>query len=380
MCGKSCSVFLCIHLFLLCSQANSQQAEFLPQFNYWECSVELLKREALREKLDVSPRQVAQIQRMRAQEDFGELLRVKLNKNVGSISTSVAWASLDEVVVAELRKILADEQLIGLKLLTIRNRFQFGFSPYYDQTVLQQCGFSPEDLARFALTRDLKRTEFFERREKLRVDCGRRVLQTLSPETKSRFAQYAGNKYFPEIPGLNDPQVLEVHRGTFKSLGLFERYFPTLRKRMSPKELKGAEAILLKYGDTSSQAFERQDEFKSMIDFLNALERRGGQEIEKLLSPALLAAFGQQHAAYEFENDFAAPFRKPDVVTFLQLTQAELAEIQSAADEERIKLDQAVAALNEEAFATLCSSLPEERRELIQAQFKDVWKFSSWDR
>ena len=61
------------------------------------------------------------------------------------------------------------------------------------------------------------------------------MLQTLSTETKSRFAQYAGNKYFPEIPGLEDPQVLEVHRGTFKSLGLFERYFPTLRKTIEPE-------------------------------------------------------------------------------------------------------------------------------------------------
>ena len=107
---------------------------------------------------------------MRAREDFGELLhekkiellREKLNKNVGSISTSAAWASLDEVVVEELRKILADEQLIGLKLLSIRNRFQFGFSPFHDQTVLRECRFSPEDLARFERTRDLKRTEFFE--------------------------------------------------------------------------------------------------------------------------------------------------------------------------------------------------------------------------
>ncbi len=333
-------------------------------------------RKPLREKLDIAPTQIVEIEKMRSREDFSNLLREKMREM--RVSSTEAWAALDSVVAKELAKILADEQMIGLRVLATRRRYQFGFSPFEDPNALGQCKLTSQkknDLDRIV---ESEKERFFAQREQFRIAGGKRVLEAASTESKNRFVQYAGNKYFPELQVAPDSAVLDVHRGTFRSLSLFERYFPALRKTMSSKEVQIAAAILAKYS-TSTQSFKAQEKYKSMLDFLNAMETNGGQEIEASLSQATLASFGRMHAAFEFDNNFTVPFEKESVVAYLQLDPTQLEQIKSTAKDENAALQKQIAELNERTFQTLCASLGPESRARMNEFFKDVWKLGRWD-
>ena len=361
---------------LSCCRLPAQQAAFLPQFNYWELSVELLLRKPLRETLDIAPAQIVAIEKMRSREDFSDILREKMREMRGS--PTEAWAALDSVVAKELAKILADEQMSGLRVLAMRRRYQFGFSPFEDPHVLRQCKLTSQEQNDLDRIVGSEKEKFFAYVEELRIAGGKRVLQAASTESTKRFVQYAGNKYFSELQVDADSAVLDVHRTTFRSLSLFESYLPALRKTMSSKEVEIAAAILAKYS-TSSQSFKAQEKYKSMLDFLNAMETNGGQEIEASLSQATLAAFGRMHAAFEFDNDFGVPFEKQSVVSYLQLTPTQLEQIKSTAKVENATLQTQIAELNERTFQTLCASLGPESRTRMNELFKDVWKLGRWD-
>ena len=146
---------------------------------------------------------------------------------------------------------------------------------------------------------------------------------------------------------------------------------------MRPSEIKLAEMIIEKYSN-SKEKYQEQTKYKSLVDFLNAMENEGGVAVQKAFSQKTLAEFGRLHAAFEFSNDFGAPFERVEVVSYLRLTSEQLVDIKKLASDEKKGLKASISELNESTFKTLAAVLSSPTRSNLEQNFDGVWKLDSW--
>lgn len=109
------------------------------------------------------------------------------------------------------------------------------------------------------------------------------------------------------------------------------------------------------------------------------MDRKYSRELKEVLSKPTLLVYARMHAAYEFDNDFSAPFAKKELVEYLQLSPEQLAEVRSVAAKERVSWLRKKTELNDETFHKLTELLSPNARQKIESVFRDVWKVDVWN-
>lgn len=233
----------------------------LPEFNCWELSRQLLMYEDLRDQLDVSPQQLEEIKVLHSSKELHALYASKkraLSQAGNSFrGNTLVWSALDDRVLEELRKILTEKQIEGLRVLTMRRAFPNGSSPFsksffstsFDaKPIATHCQFSENDVRIIESVFAQREAECSAAILQSRLESGIRVLDKLPIHARELFVDYAGNKYYPELPVKSRAIIDSVHTPFFREevfVAFFDRYIGStdLREVMTSAEQKRAEEI-----------------------------------------------------------------------------------------------------------------------------------------
>lgn len=379
------TLFLIISLTLGVTPGDKQvQLDvFLQEFNYWQLSLDLLVNDELAEHLIVTPAQLDAISVLRDSAEFRALFEKELRSTKpeeiigerGQIAAKI-FSKFDAKVHGKLGEILNESQLRSLRPYAMSLKFPTGASPFRDVEVLKKCGISPDDAARLEQIIEKSEREYKTQLANLHEATAAKIVRELDSKSKTQFAQYAGNKYIPgtEIEPANNTEsipfpatiVTSFVRGFVSSERELATYFSISIQQLEQIAEVEKRVDEIHFGKLDKKNPTNEGRAKNAVEYAN-------NEIKRILSPEQYCSIARTVALRRFEANPLATFSNDKFLSFLGILGEDARKLRKFISDESKKMSSSVAELNRRTFFSICESLPDNSRELIQNLFLGVW-------
>lgn len=392
----------------------AQTTETMPSMTYHALVQSLRRERQLQLDLEISPRQLAEIsallkspkiltggskpdteqlkyiEELAADPSRNHLLLEEIQRLVGP-KEDARKKQLSIFCEKELKRILAPEQFNELRPVALRLQFPTGLSPFRATSqhhihlpfghdgALDLLVPSQESMQQLA-------PELLEieksRQTKLDDLCSSTAagfVRELPQPTRERFVQLIGNEWTPEIP-LDDSipyQTLpSIHSWDDSTLTDHVLHVPGVKEKMNvtPAQFDQIRLIHEEYSASLQQGKPRNMSFR---EYDNALNRSVAKQVRRLLDDQQLLTFARHDGFWRFAVDCRRPFARKNFVTFLELSDEELKKIKGIAKKQYARYQANVLKIEQEAFQSVVSKLPDDSKRRVQRFFGTKWPLTA---
>ncbi|MFK7734518.1 MAG: hypothetical protein AB8B50_00725 [Pirellulaceae bacterium] len=367
----------------------------LPGTSYWELSNELVRSKELRDKLVVTKAQLSKIEELCGENPLKQeylIARRKLEKAAFSRRISIqeldqrAWLELNALVLPRLQKILSDQQIESLLPAQLSIRFPSVYDFFSSTQVQRYLELSDVGLSdlKGQLKGILKNAE--SQQIKLREPGARVIFNALpSPEAKQRFARYTARGFGPnsEVYSGVDLDVAPFPE-LFQGVGIVCSFLAVSEVReaidMSPNQevevTKIQEAFYAEFSAASrsvSGVFGRESQRQDHSRLISDAHSRAQRELTDVFYPEQWKRLMQEMAYREFLGNYGAPFSRRAFVTYLGVSDGEVAELVRLAKAERQDVQRKFAELEKREFSKIFAELPPSAQDRLHKLFPNGW-------
>ncbi|MEM7475073.1 MAG: hypothetical protein AAF483_08780 [Planctomycetota bacterium] len=310
-----------LHSFLLLVLASlsclQEGVPFLPRCNYWELSAKIVREPELQQDLAIDPGQLGQIRAMRANPEFGVLLRAKMLEmrstkrrepfshvvSKAGDDRRLALVELDSIVENQLREILTGQQFRMLRPWILRKRFRDSYQVFLDPEVQ---GFANIDNELAAVAK--QEGIVLNARIRDATQSHARVILDGYPDTQKRLVDYLGNGLYPLRRVDNAIPCSEI---PFPPLSRTSTSFVTLSRseaeksllEMNSKQILELREVVAQQNAKLTQ-YAKEGDISRLSQFYRELTKDSLDKIEALLTQEQLLKLYRLRAYADFSADF----------------------------------------------------------------------------
>jgi hypothetical protein len=350
----------------------------LPSINYWEISKDILIKEEFVTSLEISPVQKSAIAKMRDRSNLDSIIQAKsleFAQRGGRYSDHEVYLAVDDIVGAELSKILQPEQFQRLKLVKLQSKFGTGYAPFWDPEVTALCKLTKnENPALAAAAAEYRKT--YQQEAKLLIDGrARKIVDSLPLQAQRKFVICVGNEYLPGITiDADEPFNNIPFPPFFKSRGTLSMVCSDERvQKLAGIDSEQLRQLQLAKEKCDFSGFERQSKYRRMPEYAEATLESSFREMCTILTKEQLLCAARIQAAGEFAYKPGAMFSRDRLTAFLMLSKEDLKTIRALIQKETEKYDASIQKLNQTTFDGICASLPEAPQSRLKQIFVGVW-------
>lgn len=348
----------------------------LPSINYWEISKDVLIKEEFVTSLEISAIQITAIKEMRSKLDgIVQAKSLEFAQRGGRYSDHEVYLAVDDIVGAELSRILQPEQFQRLKLVKLRSKFGTGYAPFEDQEVAALCKLTKNESSALAAAAAEYRNTYQQEAKRLIDVRARKIVDSLPLQAQRKFVICVGNDYLPGITIDTDEPFDNIpFPPFFKSRGTLAMFCSDERlQKLAGIDSEQIRQLQLAKEKCDFSGFERQSKYRRMPEYAEATLESSYREMSTILTKEQLLCAARTQAAGEFAHKPGAMFSRDRLTAFLLLSKEDLKTIHSVIQKETEKYDVGIQKLNQTTFDGICASLPALPRNRLQQIFVGVW-------
>lgn len=345
----------------------------LDSFCYWSLSLQLILNDDLREKIGASPDQIRQIKSLRGSEKYRLLFDAEFRKQTTMEPKSFGmpfdylYAKHDETVKKDLAAILSEKQLKNLRVYALGEKFRSSYSTFLDPEVVDFLALTDADARKIEKRAEESKVRFEKRISVMQSDGARTIVNSLNPAAQILFAQYAGNKYLPDV---RVEPVVDLEKMPFPNhyVGIVEMGISPV---LSEKQLEQVAEINneireIYLGDLNSSNPTESGRFA-------VAERLAKEKLRKVVSAEQLSSGFRSRSEGWFEAKPSEVFADGSLLRYLGYKGKEADSLMDVVKSESKRRELQTGELNRKTFYELCDALPKAASERMIVLFARVW-------
>ena len=365
-----------LFIFVVFSAQVPEHDRSIPSLNYWDLSgqLTLFQREVMLTDGELAKLKVPRTAfAPRIEEPLNKALLNRQRRDIATLRERTL-SDLDAMVYAELRKVLSASKLESLRYAALKIKFPFAYMPFVDQEVLKFCDVANVDQAKLSkLVKEQERIFLAEKSERLAA-LGTLLSSALPEKSKPLFLQFAGKRLLPEQPEFNgaSSKTIPIRRDMLRPLAVL-----SLSKNLglSQEQFDAIQAIDEATREEKTTVFSSTKVIPEYQAEIKRIEEKARQQVELLCSPQQLLDLNHLIVEAEFSANFISPFRRQELIEFLELKPEEAVQVQSKAKECAEDMQGFEHEWNKRIFKQLLTALPNE----CQTKMRELFFLMLWE-
>jgi len=345
----------------------------LDSFCYWSLSFQLILNDELREKIGASQEQIRQIKSLRGSEKYRSLFDAEFLKQTTVEAKSFGmpfdylYAKHDETVKKDLAAILNEKQLKNLRVYALGEKFRNSYSAFLDPEVVEFLALTEADARKIETRAEESKVRFEKRISLMRSDGARTIVNSLNPVAQILFAQYAGNKYLPDV---RVEPVVDLEKMPFPNhyVGIAEM---GVTPRLSEKQFAQVDEIENEIREI--YLGDQKNSNPSESGRIAVAERLAKERLGKVISAEQLSSGFRNRSMGWFEANPSKVFADGSLLRYLGYKGKEADSLIDVVKSESKRLALQTGELNRKIFYELCDSLPKAASERMIVLFATAW-------